>query len=368
MSNRPQREVLPIPDRPHTGLVTYDAKDPDTAFPPIEPLRPPEGAPNVLVVLIDDCGFGASSAFGGPCETPTAERLADERAPLQPLPHDGALLADPPSPAHRPKPPLGRHGRDHRDRHLGAGLQLDPSEHGGTPGRDAEAKRLLDRPVRQVPRGAGLGDEPDGPVRRLALGGRRLRALLRLHRRRDEPVRAGDLRRHDAGRARPHPGGGLPLHRGHDRPGDRLDPPAEGADARQALLHLLRARRHPRAAPRPDRVVGQVQGQVRRRLGRPARADAGPPEGARRRPRGRRADRTSGRDPGLGRDARGAEAGAGASDGGLRRLSRAHRPPHRPGDRRPRRRSRSSTTRSSITSSATTGLRRRARRRAASTS
>jgi arylsulfatase A-like enzyme len=70
------RESLPIPDRPHIGLVTYDAKDPDTKFPPIEPLRPPAGAPNVLVVLIDDCGFGASSAFGGPVSTPTAERLA----------------------------------------------------------------------------------------------------------------------------------------------------------------------------------------------------------------------------------------------------------------------------------------------------
>jgi arylsulfatase len=70
------RESLPIPDRPHTGLVTYDAKDPDTSFPPIEPLRPPAGAPNVLVILIDDCGFGASSAFGGPVATPTAERLA----------------------------------------------------------------------------------------------------------------------------------------------------------------------------------------------------------------------------------------------------------------------------------------------------
>jgi arylsulfatase A-like enzyme len=70
------REHLPIPDRPYAGLVTYDAKDPATSFPPIEPLRPPEGAPNVLIVLIDDAGFGASSAFGGPCSTPTAERLA----------------------------------------------------------------------------------------------------------------------------------------------------------------------------------------------------------------------------------------------------------------------------------------------------
>src|SRR3954466_10920659 len=72
-----QRSVLPIPTTPHVGLTTYDAKDPDTSFPPIEPLRPPKGAPNVLVVLLDDVGFGASSAFGGPCRTPNADRLAD---------------------------------------------------------------------------------------------------------------------------------------------------------------------------------------------------------------------------------------------------------------------------------------------------
>ena len=71
-----QRSVLPIPDIARPGLTTYDAKDPDTHYPPIEPLRPPEGAPNVLIVLLDDVGFGASSAFGGPCHTPTAERLA----------------------------------------------------------------------------------------------------------------------------------------------------------------------------------------------------------------------------------------------------------------------------------------------------
>jgi arylsulfatase len=71
-----RREVLPIPDREHIGLVTYDAKDPDTSFPPIEPLLPPDGAPNVLIVLLDDVGFGAASAFGGPSSTPNAERLA----------------------------------------------------------------------------------------------------------------------------------------------------------------------------------------------------------------------------------------------------------------------------------------------------
>jgi arylsulfatase A-like enzyme len=71
-----QRTVLPIPDQPHTGLLTYDARDPNTKFPPITPLRPPAGAPNVLVVLLDDVGFGASSAFGGPCQQPNIEKLA----------------------------------------------------------------------------------------------------------------------------------------------------------------------------------------------------------------------------------------------------------------------------------------------------
>jgi arylsulfatase len=71
-----QREILPIPDRAYAGPIVYDAKDPDAAFAPIQPVRPPAGAPNVLVVLLDDVGFGAASAFGGPVNMPTAERLA----------------------------------------------------------------------------------------------------------------------------------------------------------------------------------------------------------------------------------------------------------------------------------------------------
>jgi arylsulfatase A-like enzyme len=70
------RETLPIPDPQHVGLTTYDAKDPDTKYPPITTLRPPAGAPNVLIVMLDDVGFAGSTAFGGPCNTPTADRLA----------------------------------------------------------------------------------------------------------------------------------------------------------------------------------------------------------------------------------------------------------------------------------------------------
>ena len=74
--DKKHRSHLPMATPERTGLITYDAKDSDSKFPPIEQLRPPKGAPNVLIILIDDAGFGSSSAFGGPCQTPNAEKLA----------------------------------------------------------------------------------------------------------------------------------------------------------------------------------------------------------------------------------------------------------------------------------------------------
>jgi arylsulfatase A-like enzyme len=74
--SRKHRSHLPMPNTQRPQFIAYDAKDPDSKFPPIEQLRPPKGAPNVLIVLIDDAGFGSSSAFGGPCQTPNAEKLA----------------------------------------------------------------------------------------------------------------------------------------------------------------------------------------------------------------------------------------------------------------------------------------------------
>ncbi len=72
------RSSLPIADTTYDGPVYDDAKDPRAVFEPIKPIRPPEGAPNVLVILLDDVGFGAASVFGGPCRTPVAERLASK--------------------------------------------------------------------------------------------------------------------------------------------------------------------------------------------------------------------------------------------------------------------------------------------------
>ena len=133
------------------GLTTYDAKDPDTKFPPIRQLRPPAGAPNVLIVLIDDVGYGASSAFGGPCYTPNFEKLAANGLKFTRFHTDGALFAYPSGYVDRPQPSFGRHGRHHRNCDLGARLQLDPAEHLLAPGANPQAQRLLDLAIRQMP-------------------------------------------------------------------------------------------------------------------------------------------------------------------------------------------------------------------------
>src|ERR1700752_1862906 len=98
--DRIQRTVLPIPDQPRSGLMLYDAKDPENSYPAITQLRPPKGAPNVMLILIDDAGLGSSSAFGGPCHTPTAESLASGGLKFNRF-HTTALC----SPLHKPSLP-----------------------------------------------------------------------------------------------------------------------------------------------------------------------------------------------------------------------------------------------------------------------
>ena len=59
------REILPIPGPAHRGLVPFDARDASAPQQPM--LRAPNGAPNVVIVLIDDMGFGIPSAFWQLC-------------------------------------------------------------------------------------------------------------------------------------------------------------------------------------------------------------------------------------------------------------------------------------------------------------
>src|SRR5512136_2243936 len=70
------RTVLPIPEPNYPHSTVLDARD--ATAPPRFEIKAPAGAPNVLIVLIDDMGFGVSSAFGGPVHMPTADRLATQ--------------------------------------------------------------------------------------------------------------------------------------------------------------------------------------------------------------------------------------------------------------------------------------------------
>jgi arylsulfatase A-like enzyme len=73
-ANPLDRTALPIDGPPVASITELDARK---ATPPARfEVKAPDGAPNVVIVLIDDIGFGSSSAFGGPIRMPTLERLA----------------------------------------------------------------------------------------------------------------------------------------------------------------------------------------------------------------------------------------------------------------------------------------------------
>ena len=245
MSLDAYRSALPIPDRPAPGLTTYDAKDPDTAYPPIEPLLPPEGAPNVLIVLLDDVGFGASSAFGGPCRTPNAERLAAGGLRYNRF-HTTALCA--------PTRQALLTGRNHHSVGMGSITETATSAPGNSSLRPntkaplamtlklngystAQFGKCHEVPVWQ--------SSPMGPFDAWPSGGGGFETFYGFiggeNNQWDPALYDGTT----PGRAAGDAGGGLPPHRGPRRPGRQLDPPAEGADARQAVLRLLRARAPP---------------------------------------------------------------------------------------------------------------------------
>jgi arylsulfatase A-like enzyme len=71
----PSRSVLPPPPAPFDGVAKRTLEGSKPEFP--KPVTAPADAPNVLLVLVDDAGFGNPSAFGGPVQTPTLERLAN---------------------------------------------------------------------------------------------------------------------------------------------------------------------------------------------------------------------------------------------------------------------------------------------------
>lgn len=69
-----ERDILPIPEQPFSGVIGKRVSDSQPAF--SAPVRAPNGAPNVVVIMTDDVGFGATRLFGGPVPTPAMDALA----------------------------------------------------------------------------------------------------------------------------------------------------------------------------------------------------------------------------------------------------------------------------------------------------
>ena len=258
------RSRLPMPNTERRGLITYDAKDPETKFPPIPQLRPPKGAPNVLIVLIDDAGFGSSSAFGGPCQTPNAEKLAAGGLQYNRF-HTTALCS-----ATRQALLTGRN-------HHSAGMGCITEIASGAPGYNSVLPNSMS-PLAQTLKLNGYNTAQFGKCHEVPVW-------------ETSPVGPFD--------AWPTGGGGFEYfygfiggeanqwyptlyegttpvdlkktpEEGYNLVEDMTDKacawisPAEGPGTRKALLRLLRARRHPRPAPRAEGMGRQVQGQVRR--------------------------------------------------------------------------------------------------------
>ena len=64
--------------KPFKGVINVDIRDSEPDWTPFEPPKAPEGAPNVLYIVLDDVGFSAMSCYGGPIETPNIDRIVEK--------------------------------------------------------------------------------------------------------------------------------------------------------------------------------------------------------------------------------------------------------------------------------------------------
>ncbi len=200
-------------------------------------------------MLIDDVGFAASSAFGGPCSTPTAERLAANGLKFNRF-HTTALCS--------PTRQALLTGRNHHTVGMGGITEIATSAPGYNSIRPNTCAPLAETLKLNGYATAQFGKchevpvwetSPMGPFHAWPTGSgfEHFYGFIGGETNQYAPAIYRDTVPVEQDKTR---GGGLPLHRGHDGPGDRLDQPAEGADAGQAVLRLLRARRHARSAPR----------------------------------------------------------------------------------------------------------------------
>ena len=160
------RTVLPIAEPNYPLETQLDARN--AKAPPRFEVKAPQGAPNVIVFLIDDIGFGHPSTFGGADSDADARSARQPGAQVQPLPHHGAVLADARRPPDRPQSPHQQRRRDHGGGDGVSGQHRRAAAERHAAGRDPAPERLQHRGVRQVSRDGAVGSQRLRPVRSLA--------------------------------------------------------------------------------------------------------------------------------------------------------------------------------------------------------
>ena len=160
------RTVLPIPEPMRKPITELDVRK--ATAPPRFEVKAPTGAPNVVIVLIDDMGFGQPSTFGGPIAMPTLDRLASEGLRYNNF-HVTALCS--------PTRAALLTGRNHHTGNAGAVMDIStafPGNNGVRPNSVAPLAEMLrlngfaHGHVRQVARSAALGDQRFGAIRSVA--------------------------------------------------------------------------------------------------------------------------------------------------------------------------------------------------------
>jgi hypothetical protein len=118
---------------PFKGTVNVDIRDSVPDWSPFEPPWAPDGAPNVVYIVLDDVGFSALGCYGGPIETPNIDQIAERRGAVHAVAHHSAVLANPIR--------GGRPGRLGEREHF---LQRDPGRPAAESGDDRRAGRAQD--------------------------------------------------------------------------------------------------------------------------------------------------------------------------------------------------------------------------------
>ena len=247
---------------PFKGTINVDIRDSVPDWTPFEPPKAPDGAPNVVYIVLDDVGFSAMGCYGGPIETPNIERIAADGVRYTQW-HTTALCS--------PTRSCLLTGRNHTRNSMACITEAAsgfPNASGTIPPENGMIPEILGEagwntymvgkwhlcPTVEMNLASTRRNWPTGR------GFERFYGFLGAETNQWYPDLVYDNHPVDQPKS---PGRGLPPDRGPHRQGAGVHHRRQDGRAGQAVLPLLRARRGPRAAPCLQGMGRQVQGPVR---------------------------------------------------------------------------------------------------------